>query len=221
MQSFSPPLFNVLSKDPVNIFRKILIQTKIAQQLTVKKKVKCKKCSVPNLSYTLIPAADDLASSNLELKRFCPVPGGVELLSICQGTCLAKTFSMRLHNLLLQRKTMRPVHVHTAGFWTDAQQHSFIHLKWRAETKNLIRNMKLNPLIGIITGQLFSADRQDIAGQRLAAICSVHSIMPQFHSLNTAGSQKQKSFTIFTLDTAGCRVNIDTIKLNSNSRLTE
>lgn len=132
----------MLNKDPVDIFRKIIITTKIAQQLTVKKNVKCKKwvyggCSVPNLSYTLIPAADDLASSNRELKRFCPVPGGVELLSICQGTCSAKTLSMRLHNLLLQRKTMRPVHVQTAGFWTDAQQHSFIHLKWRAKNEEL------------------------------------------------------------------------------------
>lgn len=44
-------------------------------------------CSFTNLSDTLIPAADDIAVSNLKLKRPFPVPGGVELLSICQGAC--------------------------------------------------------------------------------------------------------------------------------------
>lgn len=66
----------------------------MAQQLT-EKLIKfiwiCNgSCIVPNLSYTLIPAADDIAMPNLELKRSCPVPGGVEFLSICQGTCCSK-----------------------------------------------------------------------------------------------------------------------------------
>lgn len=57
---------------------------------------------------------------------------------------------------------MRPVHVHTAGFWpTHDNVHSLIQretTRWRAETESLIRNMNSNPLIGIVTGLLFSAD---------------------------------------------------------------
>lgn len=74
-------------------------------------------CSFPNLSDTLIPAADDIAVSNLKLKRPFPVPGRVELLSICQGACLKEKVVGVITSFPPQ---MRPTH---ACIWTLTNAH--------------------------------------------------------------------------------------------------
>lgn len=138
--------------------------------------------------------------ADLELKRFSPVPGGVELLSICQGTCSEKMLSRRLHNLLLQRKSVRPVRVHTAG--SDPRTTAFVHEfdMAGAETKSWIGNRNLKPATrGQLQANSSVATSRNIAGQQFAAICSVHSTMPPYHSLNTAREPRNRNRSPFLL----------------------
>lgn len=45
------------------------------------------KTPSPYLSYSLIPGTNHLTGSNFKLEGLSSVPGGVELLPICQRAC--------------------------------------------------------------------------------------------------------------------------------------